>query len=132
MSCLARAERVALAAACLCALRIRTGMSAATAASDIHTPMQIAEFQKRIADIYIERDKSRGAARNFAWLVEEVGELSRALRQDDRANLEDEFADVLAWLVSLASVVGVDIQTVAERRYGRGCPKCTSVPCACD
>lgn len=94
--------------------------------------MDIAEFQTRIGDIYLERDRARGAARTFAWLVEEVGELSRALRSDDRANLEEEFADVFAWLASLASIVGVDLDVTARERYGSGCPKCGATPCACE
>lgn len=93
--------------------------------------MEISGFQRQIEAVYLDRDRTRGAARTFAWLVEEVGELSRALRHDDRANLEDEFADVFAWLASLASLVGVDLGSVAEARYGTGCPKCGSVPCAC-
>lgn len=93
--------------------------------------VKVSEFQRLIADVYLERDRGRGAAQTFAWLVEEVGELSRALRRDDRQNLEDEFADVFAWLVSLASVVGVDMETVAANRYGGGCPKCLATPCAC-
>jgi NTP pyrophosphatase (non-canonical NTP hydrolase) len=93
--------------------------------------VDIREFQAQVARIYLARDKDRGAARTFAWLVEEVGELSRALRNDDRQNLEDEFADVLAWLVSLASIVGVDVASIAEQRYGTGCPKCSKAPCAC-
>lgn len=93
--------------------------------------MEITEFQSRIAELYLERDRERGAARTFAWLVEEIGELSRALRGDDRRNVEEEFADVLAWLVSLASIVGVDVQHAATFRYADGCPKCGTTPCAC-
>jgi NTP pyrophosphatase (non-canonical NTP hydrolase) len=93
--------------------------------------MEIAAFQRQIEDTYLTRDNARGAARTFAWLVEEVGELSRAIRKDDRGNLEDEFGDCLAWLVSLASMLGVDMDAVAQRRYGNGCPKCHRAPCAC-
>lgn len=93
--------------------------------------MELGDFQRRIEAIYLERDRERGAARTFAWLVEEVGELSRALRGEDKNALEEEFSDVLAWLVSLGSIVGVDVEQVAAARYGDGCPKCGAVPCAC-
>jgi NTP pyrophosphatase (non-canonical NTP hydrolase) len=93
--------------------------------------VNLSELQHQIERIYLDRDRERGAARTFAWLVEEVGELSRALRGDDLHNLEEEFADVLAWLVSLASIVGVDVQRAASERYGAGCPKCGSTPCGC-
>lgn len=93
--------------------------------------MRIGELQGQIEAIYHDRDRERGAARTYAWLVEEVGELARALRRDDRDNLEEEFADVLAWLVSLASLVGVEVESAAVARYAAGCPKCGTVPCAC-
>jgi len=92
--------------------------------------MTIREFQKRIEAIYLERDSKRGAAGTFMWFVEEVGELARALRNGDDANLTEEFADCLAWLCSLASIAGIDIQTAAQK-YAAGCPVCSRMPCAC-
>ncbi len=90
----------------------------------------VSEFQERIEAIYFERDSARGKLATFAWLVEEVGELSRALRKDDPANLEEEFGDVFAWLASLASIAGVDLAQAAEK-YARGCPRCGATPCSC-
>jgi NTP pyrophosphatase (non-canonical NTP hydrolase) len=87
-------------------------------------------FQERIEAIYGARDKARGLAETFMWFVEEVGELSRALRGRDRQNLADEFADVLAWLVTLGSLAGVDIDAAASK-YDRGCPRCGGQPCTC-
>jgi len=92
--------------------------------------MTLAEFQKTIEAIYFERDRARGMGGTFMWFVEEVGELATALREDDRTALEGEFADVLAWLVSLASIAGVDIETAA-RKYTSGCPRCHGAPCHC-
>ncbi len=43
--------------------------------------MRISEFQKLIEDIYYERDSTRGLAGTHMWFCEEVGELTRALRQ---------------------------------------------------
>ncbi|MHC4379496.1 MAG: MazG nucleotide pyrophosphohydrolase domain-containing protein [Planctomycetota bacterium] len=94
--------------------------------------MKLREFQKRIEEIYFEKDKARGIEATYMWFAEEVGELTRALRRDDdRANLEEEFADVLAWLSTLASIRGVDLEEVARKKYGEGCPYCKAVPCAC-
>ena len=90
----------------------------------------VREFQQAIEAIYYERDSQRGSLPTFAWLVEEVGELSRALRRSDRDNLEEEFGDVFAWLVSLASINGVDLATAA-RKYAKGCPRCHGAPCSC-
>lgn len=93
--------------------------------------MRIREFQKLIEDIYFKKDSMRGLMGTFAWFVEEVGELSRELREgNNRQNLQEEFADVLAWLCTLASLVHVDLEEAVEK-YRNGCPKCKNVPCIC-
>jgi len=94
--------------------------------------MSIREFQDRIEAIYGAKDAARGTAGTFMWFTEEVGELSRALRRGRRRELEAEFADVLAWLATLASLHGVDLAGAAARKYGAGCPRCHATPCACD
>ena len=93
--------------------------------------MQIAEFQRRIEEIYYRKDSERGLEGTYMWFAEEVGELTRALRRDDRENLEEEFADVLAWLVSLANLTGIDMEKAIDK-YRNGCPGCHKIPCACD
>jgi NTP pyrophosphatase (non-canonical NTP hydrolase) len=90
----------------------------------------VQEFQRQIEAIYYDRDSARGALGTFAWLVEEVGELSRALRRREQANLEEEFGDCFAWLASLASIAQVDLAKAAQK-YARGCPRCRGTPCAC-
>lgn len=94
--------------------------------------MSLRDFQERIERIYGAKDRARGTAATFMWFAEEVGELTRALRRgNDRANLEEEFADVLAWLATLASIHGVDLEASVEGKYGAGCPYCRATPCAC-
>jgi NTP pyrophosphatase (non-canonical NTP hydrolase) len=93
--------------------------------------MLISEFQRLIEDIYGTKDASRGTAGTYMWLAEELGELSRALRRGERDELEGEFADVFAWLSTLASMHDVDLQAVAAAKYGEGCPRCHSTPCTC-
>lgn len=93
--------------------------------------MHLKEFQKRIEEIYYERDSARGLAGTHMWFCEEVGELTRALRRDQRDELEGEFADVLAWLATLASIAGVDLEAAATAKYAQGCPRCEAAPCTC-
>lgn len=94
--------------------------------------MSIREFQQLIERIYGAKDRARGVEGSYLWFAEEVGELTRAIRRDgDRANLEEEFADVMAWLSALASIRGVDLEAAARRKYAEGCPYCRSSPCAC-
>lgn len=93
--------------------------------------MQIQEFQKLIEAIYYERDHARGLAGTHMWFCEEVGELTRALRRNRREELEGEFADVFAWLSTLASISGIDLEQAVRAKYGQGCPRCRATPCAC-
>ncbi len=92
--------------------------------------MDVSEFQRWMDERYGARDRTRGLDRTFGWFVEEVGELSRAFRKGDRANLEHEFGDAFAWLASLANLAGVDLAQTAER-YRAGCPRCGATPCGC-
>jgi NTP pyrophosphatase (non-canonical NTP hydrolase) len=92
--------------------------------------MQLQALQGLMRDLYQDRDVARGVDATFRWLTEEVGELARAIRKGDRANLTHEVGDVLAWLASLANLVDVDLED-AVGRYADGCPKCGSTPCTC-
>lgn len=92
--------------------------------------MTIREFQNRIEAIYFDKDNARGVPGTFLWFAEEVGELARAIKDGDSESLQEEFADVAAWLVSLASLSGIDIEAAVEK-YEDGCPKCSSTPCLC-
>jgi len=92
--------------------------------------MTLREFQNRIEAIYGARDRRRGTDATFRWLTEEVGELARALRTRNTDSLVGEVSDVLAWTVSVATLVGVDVET-ATARYVSGCPKCGRIPCEC-
>lgn len=93
--------------------------------------MEVRELQRLIKETYFERDWERGVGKNNLWLVEEVGELTRAIRKGRRPEIEEEFADVLAWLLSLANVLGVDVEAAFLKKYGGGCPRCGSKPCRC-
>ena len=93
--------------------------------------VSLGDFQALIRRMYYEKDVRRGADGTFLWLVEEVGELAAALRGGDGAALREEFADVLAWLATLANVAGVDLSEAVARKYGSGCPGCGQFICVC-
>jgi NTP pyrophosphatase (non-canonical NTP hydrolase) len=88
------------------------------------------EFQRLIEATFGERDRARGVPSSVAWLAEEVGELAQAVRKGSHDQQVHEFADVLAWLTSLANQVGVNLSEAAQR-YANGCPRCSHIPCAC-
>ena len=92
--------------------------------------MDLEDFQRLIDATFGERDRARGVPSSVAWLAEEVGELAQSVRKGSHEQQVHEFADVLAWLTSLANQVGVNLSEAAQR-YAQGCPRCASVPCAC-
>ena len=80
--------------------------------------LKLSAFQRHISDRYEAADRARGTPGTWMWFSEEVGELARALaRGNDRANLEEEFADVLAWLCTLANINDVDLAAAVSRKY---------------
>ena len=82
--------------------------------------------------MYHEKDVARGVEGTFMWLMEEVGELATAFRlEPDREERVGEFADVLAWLTTIANVVGVDLTQAVLQKYGAGCPGCGLLVCTC-
>jgi NTP pyrophosphatase (non-canonical NTP hydrolase) len=94
--------------------------------------MTLGELQQRICDLFGAKDDRRGVEGTFMWFMEEVGELSAALRdRTDQENLALEFADVLAWLATLANIANVDLDDAIQKKYGSGCPKCKATPCVC-
>ncbi|MBS7647612.1 MAG: MazG nucleotide pyrophosphohydrolase domain-containing protein [Candidatus Bathyarchaeia archaeon] len=93
--------------------------------------MQIREFQDLMHRLYFHKDSKRGVEKTFEWLVDEVAELGEALKAGDKKALENEFADVIAWLASLANISDVNLEEAAVRKYNGKCPKCGELPCQC-
>jgi NTP pyrophosphatase (non-canonical NTP hydrolase) len=81
--------------------------------------------------LYLARDQARGVEATFNWLADELQELKEALAGKDKEAAEKEFADVIAWLASLANIAGVDLEKAAVDKYNHICPKCQSSPCQC-
>jgi NTP pyrophosphatase (non-canonical NTP hydrolase) len=92
--------------------------------------LEIGEFQQLIRRIYLDRDQKRGADQTFLWLLEEVGELTRAYRRKED-HVGSEMADVLAWMVSVANLLGIDLESEVLKKYPRVCPLCSTSPCTC-
>ena len=100
--------------------------------SDSTASVSLDDFQRLIREMYLEKDRARGVDGTFMWLMEEVGELAAALREGTREEQAAEFADVLAWLTTIANVVDVDLAAAVQQKYGRGCPGCGQLVCQCD
>lgn len=93
--------------------------------------MTLPELQTLIRDTFGAKDASRGIDGTFMWFMQEVGELATALRSGPKDELAREFADVLAWLATLANIADVDLAAAVVSKYGAGCPGCGRSPCGC-
>lgn len=91
--------------------------------------LTIAAFQALIRDRYYKTDSARGTPGTFMWFIEELGELATALQNNapgrtptpaEKANLAEEFADVLAWLATLANINGVDLAAALSKYTDKG------------
>ena len=103
----------------------------APAAAPQSANISLSDFQQLIREMYLDKDVARGVDGTFMWLIEEVGELASALRDGSHEDRMEEFADVLAWLTTIANVVGVDLNDAVVKKYGTGCPGCGQLVCSC-
>jgi NTP pyrophosphatase (non-canonical NTP hydrolase) len=93
--------------------------------------MDLGELQRLIERMYSAKDRKRGSAGTFLWLMEEVGELAAAVGEGTHEEKEGEFADVIAWVATLANIEGIDLNK-AMRKYADGCPGCGQMVCSCN
>jgi NTP pyrophosphatase (non-canonical NTP hydrolase) len=98
---------------------------------DSQNSVSFRDFQTLIRNMYFEKDAERGIDGTFMWLMEEIGELAAALRQGTDQEKSEEFADVIAWLATIANVAGVDLGEAIQAKYGTGCPGCGKLVCDC-
>jgi NTP pyrophosphatase (non-canonical NTP hydrolase) len=74
------------------------------------------DVQELMRKHYFERDSRRGVHATFTWFVEEVGELAEAILNNGEG-AEEEIADVLAWLASLANLLSIDLEKAFKMKY---------------
>ncbi len=91
----------------------------------------IREFQELMVTLYGDRDRKRGVERNLIRLQTEIGEFFEAYLKEDLDSLQEEVADVFAWLCSLCNLLNIDLETAAYQKYPYKCPKCDASPCKC-
>jgi NTP pyrophosphatase (non-canonical NTP hydrolase) len=94
--------------------------------------LSLGRFQELIRETFDAKDRRRGLEGTFMWFMEEVGELAAALRGGTVQEQREEFADVLAWLATMANSAGVDLEEAVQAKYGAGCPGCRNSPCTCN
>ncbi len=89
--------------------------------ADLSTHPTLPELQRYVDEICIERGWTKDSyAEKFLLFTEEVGELAKAIRKTQglyqekarqkHVELEEEFADVLSYLLDLANCFQVDLE----------------------
>jgi len=86
--------------------------------------MDLSDFQQEIEERYGEIDKASGLFFLLSVLLEECGELATAIRRK-KANAAEEVTDVVFCALSLANLLGVDVDRLLQEKYLRR--KCDEV-----
>ncbi len=95
--------------------------------------MRISEFQALIKKLYLNKDLNRGIKSTYIWLIEEIGELATLLNSQelDKKKISEELADIIAWTISIANILNIEIEEALGYKYPNKCKKCNSSPCNC-
>ncbi len=95
--------------------------------------MRISDFQKLIKNLYFHQDFKRGVDGTFIWLIEEVGELTKVLKNQkiDKEKASEELADIIAWSHSIANLLDINLEVALLKKYPNKCVKCNKNPCCC-
>lgn len=92
-------------------------------------PSSLPEYQKLISELVVERGFDQETVSEvFMLLVEEVGELGKAIRQQSGVKtgshskqhaIEDEAADVFWLLVDLCNRLDIDLQQAFQQKEAK-------------
>ncbi len=95
--------------------------------------MRISEFQALLKKLYLHKDLNRGIKSTYIWLIEEIGELATLINAQelDKKKISEELADIIAWTISMANTLNIDIEEAISSKYPNKCKKCNSSPCNC-
>ena len=103
------------------------------ATASIASRMTLGELQQLIRDTFGAKDGRRGdcRARSCGSWRKSANWPPRFVAMTPEEATATEFADVLAWLATLANIAGVDLEEAVRAKYGAGCPECHRMPCVC-
>lgn len=79
--------------------------------------MEISEFQKLMKEKIGVEDREMGSLFLFSVLVEEIGELAKAIRCKNEELIGEELADVVFCVTSLANICNQELEPVLIQKY---------------
>ncbi len=84
--------------------------------------MELSELMLKIKERYYKTDLKSGALFLLAVFFEEAGELAEAIRKSEKRSIEEELADCLFMVLSLANYFGVDVEERLIEKYMKNDP----------
>ncbi|MEM1579318.1 MAG: MazG nucleotide pyrophosphohydrolase domain-containing protein [Archaeoglobaceae archaeon] len=84
--------------------------------------MDLSTLRKIIKEKYYPIDAKSSALFLLSVLFEEIGELSESVRKKDAEAIEEELADVLFMVLSLANYFNVKLEEKLIEKYVKGDP----------
>lgn len=79
--------------------------------------MEINVFQSLMKEKLADLDKKMGPLFLFSVLIEEVGELSKAIRDNDEIEVRNELVDLIFVAFCLANVFDLEIEPLLKSKY---------------
>ena len=95
-------------------------------------PQTLTDWQEVIATLYKRVNSIQALTAVWLHVSEEVGEVSEAYRKKRNDNLREEQADEMAWILSTATKLGVNLQDLVLSRYPGRCDVCKQEKCQCE
>ena len=92
------------------------------------------EWQVLFNELYREKNEREGLRGVDIWLhvMEEAGEVAKALRKEDYSQLSKDLPDVFAWLCTFANFQNIDLEEAIWNRFPGRCPYCLEpMNCVC-
>jgi len=84
--------------------------------------MEMRELCKKVKEKYYEIDSASGSLFLLSVFFEEAGELAEAVRKNEIREIEEELADVLFMIISIANFFGVNPESKLVEKYLKGDP----------
>lgn len=74
-------------------------------------------LQQDLAERFLDGDRASGSTFLMMVLMEEVGELAEAVRRGEQDEARKEVADVAFMALSIANVLGVDVEEAIRAKF---------------
>lgn len=96
-----------------------------------NVPQSLSDWQAMLKRIYGRVNRIQMLIQVWLHVSEEIGEISGAFRKRKEDNLREETADAIAWILSTATKLNVNLQDLVLSQYPGRCFICGKEKCEC-